>query len=427
MSLLEDQVDALYSDINVQRMLAVSAIADPLQICYPKEVNMSRFIAWLLDPSEGHGLSDMAVRAILTTAGQAAQAQNLPIANRRFLSAASIYTQGFSALILMTEVEVGIKDSKKLDVLAVDPNARLYIAIENKFGAREGADQTKSYRQGLEKLFPGFRGVFIYLDSNDRDPDDDQWLPVGYDWLADFLRGCEQSDSVADGVRKTLAQFRMVIEEEDGESAGSTPLGKLITHVASTHRDELVAMRDLVKPNARSIRAKELAEIAQMNLGTNDAKASMRLFQLYCRRPAVWDQCFRQSLFAPFYKALRDKFTDLLAEPRRVMTVYTLADWTRLLDIEGKEDWYWCAGVRVRYVDEQFNVVSYVHMTDVKPEKREALLSFVNAARRTNNIRAGGAENAWLVTARAKGLSAGKAVEQVLEQMRKLKAGLDVI
>jgi hypothetical protein len=427
MSLLEDQVDALYSDIDVQRMLAVSAITDPLQICYPKEVNMSRFVAWLLDPCEGHGLNDMAVRAILTTAGQAEQAVNLPIADRRFLSAANIYTQGFSAMILMTEVEVGIKDSKKLDVLAVDPNSRLYIAIENKFGAREGADQTASYRKGLQKLFPDFRGIFIYLDSNDREPADDQWLPVGYDWLADFLRGCEQRDFLAGAVRKTLAQFRSVIEEEDGESTGSTPLGKLITHVASNYRDELNAMRELVKPNAKSGRARELSEIASMNLGTTDAKASLRLFQLYCRRPAVWDQCFRQSLFAPFYKALREKHNDLLAEPRRVVTTYALADWKRFLDVDGKDDWYWCAGVRVRYIDEQFNVTSYVHLADVKPEVRESLLVFVNDARRANRIRAGKSESTSLITARAKGLSASKAVEQVLDQMRKLKTGLEML
>lgn len=424
---LEELVDELYADTDVQRMLSLSATAAPLRICYPKEVNVSRFLAWLMDPGEGHGLGDQPLRSLLARAGQADRAQTLPQNDRRFLSPASVYTQSFSSVVVSTEVDVGLKTKKLLDVLILDPAASLYVAIENKFGAKEGADQTKDYHKGLHKLFPSYRGIHIYLDSNEAKPKDEAWLAVGYDWLAEFLKSSEQRESTAQHVREALAQFRSVIEDEDEDSAARSPLGTLISHLAGKHRDALAAMKELVKPHARSQRAKELAAIVGNGLATNRAKAQMRLFQLYCRRPALWDQCFKQTLFGPFKKTLGERFSDLAVDPRRVVTTFSLDDWDRLVDKEGKDAWYYIAGVKVRYSDEQYSVTSYVEFSDVKPDRREALLSFANEVRAQNGLRAGREDNGWLALKRVQGLSASRAVEEASEQLLALKKGLDRI
>ncbi len=163
---LEGLVDEIYADPDVQRMLYLSATAAPLRICYPKEVNVSRFLAWLMDPGEGHGLGDQPLRSLLARAGQADRAQALPHNDRRFLSPSSVYTQSFSSVVVSTEVDVGLKTKKLLDVLILDPSARLYVAIENKFGAKEGADQTKEYHKGLKKLFPGYRGIQTRINDS---------------------------------------------------------------------------------------------------------------------------------------------------------------------------------------------------------------------------------------------------------------------
>lgn len=424
---LEDAVDELYADAHVHRMLALSATAAPLRICYPKEVNVSRFLAWLMDPGEGHGLGDQPLRSLLTRAGQSDRAQGLPQNDRRFLSPSSVHTQSFSSVVVSTEVDVGMRNKKLLDVLILDPAARLYVAIENKFGAKEGDDQTKDYRKGLNKLFPNYRGIHIYLDSNEAEPEDEVWLPVGYDWLAEFLKSSEQLSSIAPHVKDALAQFRSVVEDEDEDSAVRTPLGTLISQVAGEHRDALAAMKELVKPNARSQRAKELAAIVGDGLSTNLAKAQMRLFQLYCRRPTLWDQCFKQTLFGPFKKTLSERFSDLAVDPRRVVTTFSLDDWDRLVDKDGKDAWYYLAGVKVRYADGQYSVVSYVEFADVKPNKRGAVLRFANEVRAQNDLRAGREDNGWLALKRVNGLSATRAVEEASEQLLALKNGLERI
>lgn len=375
MTTLEARVDELYADADVQRMLSQSGTAAPLRICYPKEVNVSRFVAWLMDPSEGHGLGDQPLRSLLARAGRSDRAQLLPHNDRRFLSPSSIHTQSFSSVVVSTEVDVGLNTRKLLDVLIFDPAGSLYIAIENKFGAREGVHQARHYHEGLKKLFPKYRGIHIYLDSNDNEPSDEAWLPVGYDWLADFLKTAEQCESTAHHVREALAQFRSVIEDEDEDSSVRNQLGALISHVAGKHQEVLTEMKELVKPHARSQRARELAALVHGGLTTNDAKAQMRLFQLYCRRPMLWDQCFKQTLFGHFKNQLAEQFVDLEVDPQRVNTTFSLSDWDRLVDIDGKSDWYPIAGVKVRYHDEKYNVVSYMNFSDVKPEKRDVLIS----------------------------------------------------
>lgn len=424
---LEEQVDELYADMDVQRMLSLAATAAPLRICYPREVNVSRFLAWLMDPSEGHGLGDHALRSLLVRAGQSDRVEYLSHNDRRFLSPSSIYTQSFSSVVVSTEVDVGLKTKKLLDILILDPSARLYVAIENKFGSKEGIDQTKDYHKGLKKLFPSYRGIHIYLDSNEADPSDDTWLAVGYDWLAEFLKSSEQRESMARHVRETLAQFRMIVEEEDEDSAAQSPLGALISHVAGKHRDVLDEMKSLVKPSARSQRAKGLAAIVEEGLATNHAKAKMRLFQLYCTRPTLWEKCFKQTLFGPFRSALREKFSDLSVDPRRVVTTFSLDDWDRLVEKEGKDAWYYIAGVKVRCSNDKYSVMCYVDFSDVKPDKREALLSFANEMRAQSRIRVGSESYGWLALKRVVNLSSRQAIDESAEQLLALKQGLDRI
>ncbi|HDS1037474.1 TPA: PD-(D/E)XK nuclease family protein [Stenotrophomonas maltophilia] len=424
---LEKLVDELYADMDVQRMLSLAATAAPLRICYPREVNVSRFLAWLMDPSEGHGLGDHALRSLLARAGQSDRAEHLSHNDRRFLSSSNIYTQSFSSVVVSTEVDVGLNAKKMLDILILDPSARLYVAIENKFGSKEGVDQTKGYRKGLKKLFPGYRGIHIYLDSNEAEPSDGAWLAVGYDWLAEFLKSSEQRESMARHVRETLAQFRVIVEEEDEDSAAQSTLGTLISHVTGKHRDVLDEMKALVKPAARSQRAKGLAAIVKEGLATKQAKAKMRLFQLYCTRPTLWEQCFKQTLFGPFRSALREKFSGLSVDPRRVVTTFSLDDWQRLVDKEGKDAWYYIAGVKVRCSSDKYSVVCYLDFSDVKPEKREPLLAFANQMRTQSGIRVGSENYGWLALKRVENLSSKQAIDESVEQLLALKQGLDRI
>ncbi|SNT18252.1 PD-(D/E)XK nuclease superfamily protein [Pseudomonas japonica] len=400
-------------------MLALSTSSEALQICYPKEVNVSRFLAWLIDPTQGHGLGDQALKSLLTRAGLSAQVANLSLNDRRFLAAANINTLAFSSVTVMVEAELGLPgEPRYIDVLVVDPAAKLYVAIENKFGHREGADQTRTYHKGLSALFSAYRGIHLYLDSNEKEPEDNRWIPIGYSWLTEFLAQVEQLNWVAPHVRSTMSQFRLAMQDEDDLAEGSM-LGSLVTTVAGRHGDVLDTLHGLLTPNAPRSRAKDLAALVRNAGSGNEAKASVRLFQLYGRRPQIWDRCLKERKFARFYSALHKEFSQLLVDPRRVVTYFSLQEFQRLLDPELGT--FWAAVMRVRQEGEHFRVTSYLSLNCVKAEFREQMLDIANAERKRNQIRQTRQSDGHITIHLGSCLAPVKAAEQAVEQLNALR------
>ncbi len=419
----ESLINAFFADQNVQRLFAATATWEPLQICFPKEINVSRFLGWVLDPSQGHGLGDAAIRSLLTRAWQKSDEAILPLAVKRFLSPSNTQTEAFSAVLVATEVSL---KGRSLDLLVVDPNSRKYIAIENKFGASQSAAQLKDYRKGLEKLLPDFIGVHILLDSNEAEPDDSAWIPIGYDWLSEFLLEAEQREATALHVRQALGQFRKVIQEEDEEATGSSPHGRLITEVARSHPDVINLMSDWIRKTGKSERLHAFAEL-QANATTLDAKATLRLFHMYWRRPAVWEQCLRQILFSPFVALLRGEFQDLLLDPKRVQTTFSLGRWKSFIDQEQfGDDWFFPAGVTVRQTGETFRVTTYLHLAHVLAERKDAMRQAAISLRRGNINRRLGEEQSWVAVRKRSDLPLKQALDFSVEQLRQLQSALDV-
>ncbi|MDR9839379.1 PDDEXK-like family protein [Herbaspirillum huttiense] len=416
---IEECIDYFFGDANVLRLVASSASWEPLRICYPKEVNVSRFIAWLLDPTEGHGLGDLAIQSLLARAWWQSDEAELEIATRRFLSPANIYTEGFSASVVGTEIALG---EKSLDVLILDTNRRRYIAIENKFGAAQSKKQLKSYRNHLEKLFPDFLGIHIFLDSNDAEPEDKAWIPVGYDWLADFLREAEKRESTAMHVRDTLSQFRSVIEDEAEDAMAKSTRGRLVTEVASGHPEIFALMNEWAAICSKGQRAAMLNKLLS-DATTLEGKAKLRLFQLYWRRTVVWEECIRQAQFAPFVHTLRSRFDDLIVNPKRVRTAFSLENWVGLIDTEQFAEWYYPAGITVWRTGEKFRVVTFVQLNDVKAEKRNQLIEVAEDIRRANGIK--GLlrdEQAFVMLRQRKELLLDRAIAETQSQMIELEA-----
>ena len=360
-----------------------------------------------------------------TRAGLSGQSANLTLNDRRFLAAANIHTLAFSSIVVMTEAELGLPgEPRYIDVLAVDPVAKLYVAIENKFGHHEGRDQTTTYYKALCRLFPTYRGIHLYLDSNGSEPEDDHWIAINYAWLTEFLAQTEQLNWIAPHVKATIAQFRYAVQEED-DVAEASVLGNLVTAVASQHGEALDALHEILTPNSPSSRAKDLAALLTGATSENEAKASIRLFQLYGRRPQVWDRCLKERKFARFYRVLSEQFSHLTADPRRIVTYFSLEEFERLLDPELGT--FWAAAISIRQDGEHFRVTTYVSLSCVKAEHRTQLLSIANSERARNNIRQTQQNDGNITIRRGASLPPVKAAEEAAGQLQALRTLLKAI
>lgn len=420
----KERIDDFFADLNTHRLISSSARWQPLHICYPKEVNVSRFLAWLLDPTEGHGLGDLAIQSLLTTAWCYSDYADIDAATMRFLSPANVQTEAFSACMVTTEV---VLRGRLLDVLVVDPIRRRYIAIENKFGAYQSTGQLKHYRQQLKKLLPDFLGVHIFLDSNEAEPEDSTWIPIGYDWLAEFLREAEAREATAQHVREALAQFREIIQYQSEEAISGSDYGQLVTQVAASHPDVLRLMKQLSAVCRKGTRVQTLAELMR-EARTEEGDARLRLFHLYWRRTEVWEDCIRQLRFAPFVAALRERFDDLVVDPKRVKTAFSLHRWEPLVDQDVDHDWYHPAGISVSHGEDAVGLVVFIQLNDVRPEKRDALSAVAAEIRKAQGVKSRAKEEQTLMLLRRfKGLTLNEAIDEAVTQMNELQARLSSI
>lgn len=133
------ELEALASRFNIFEALGV----------VNAELRHSSFLAYLLNPSESHGLRDLVLKRLLQEALQA----NPEVSS---LTPIEIDISDYSDCEVRTEVD-------NVDVLLTFPTQRFVVIIENKVNSEQHDNQLERYyRQALRK-FPHFTIFGIYL------------------------------------------------------------------------------------------------------------------------------------------------------------------------------------------------------------------------------------------------------------------------
>jgi len=112
------------------------------------ELRHSDFLAFLLDPSSNHGLSDFFLKEFLKDA--------ISSTDQHDVSAVEIDTASLSDADVRREWE-------SIDILVRCPEAGIVCSIENKVDSTERLGQTDDYRKVVEREFVDEKHVFIFL------------------------------------------------------------------------------------------------------------------------------------------------------------------------------------------------------------------------------------------------------------------------
>ena len=149
-----EQLEALLSQFNLFE--AIGAVR--------MEVRHSDFLAFLLDPSQNHGLGDFFLKRLL----------------QKVLAGPGRGTEGVSPVHLdvmdLSNTSVR-REWKHTDVLCVNDDNRLVLLIENKIDSGEGEGQLERYLQEVERAYPrssGFKTIPLYLTPEGDDPADEE-------------------------------------------------------------------------------------------------------------------------------------------------------------------------------------------------------------------------------------------------------------
>lgn len=183
------------------------------------EIRHSAILAWLLDPSETHGLGDKFLRGFLAEALRDQSAMGRP--NALEISQSDL-----------RDVEVR-REWNNIDLLLLSERNGWVFIVENKYYSSQHTDQLSRYvgkvKTQLASVIDAYndrsdrefavRGIFLTL--LDEEPQDDAYAPIRYSKICDLLEPLinQEAQAVREDVRMFINQYLEVIQEEGGMSA----------------------------------------------------------------------------------------------------------------------------------------------------------------------------------------------------------------
>jgi hypothetical protein len=141
------------------------------------EVRHSDFLAYLLDPSQNHGLGDLFLKRLL----------------QRILGDTARPPGGIRPVNLdvmdLSDTSVR-REWESIDILCVNEREKLAVLIENKIESSEHDDQLQKYLHKVERNYPHLRVVPLFLTPAGIDPSDQDlgYVPVNYSSVCDTLK-----------------------------------------------------------------------------------------------------------------------------------------------------------------------------------------------------------------------------------------------
>lgn len=236
-----------------------------------QEIRHSRFLAFLLDPRENHGLGDAFVKRLL---------------QQVLMSTPDVFAP-------VTPVELSLWDFSgaevhrewhHIDIFLVDEQNQLAVIIENKVNTGEHSDQLRRYYEIVQQQCPDYRTISLYLTPMGGEPSHEAYLPMSYGLV------CEVLDDIANNQLSILNKdLQILITHYTGmlrrHIVGDSEAAKLARQIYQKHRRAI----DLIyehRPNPQGETRGLLAHLIQSEDGLVHTGSSKTYVWF---RPSQWD------------------------------------------------------------------------------------------------------------------------------------------
>lgn len=184
-----ERLEALLSQFNIFE--AVGAVR--------QELRHSDFLAFLLDPTQSHGLNDAFAKRLIQKALALSQQDSA-------VSPIDLDVWNLDELLVQREWH-------NVDILLTDESHRLVVAIENKIGSDEHSEQLGRYRQTVNQHHVGWRAIFLYLTPEGDPPSDEAYLRIDYGTVCAIIEDLAQSRASTLGadVRTLMVNYTQML------------------------------------------------------------------------------------------------------------------------------------------------------------------------------------------------------------------------
>src|SRR5581483_2232565 len=140
------------------------------------ELRHSDVLAYLLTPSQNHGLGDEFARRLLQKALIPANIQPLPA------SPIDLDIWNLNELVVLREWQ-------NIDLLLLDEPHQLAVIIENKIESGEHSDQLERYLRTVQQHYSGWKILGLYLSPEGDAPSHETYISVDYGTVCEIIEG----------------------------------------------------------------------------------------------------------------------------------------------------------------------------------------------------------------------------------------------
>ncbi|WP_052269647.1 PDDEXK-like family protein [Leisingera sp. ANG-M6] len=194
------------------------------------EIRHSAILAWLLDPSETHGLGDRFLKVFLAEAYRGSSLAAGPTALE--ISQAD-----------MRDAEVRC-EWLNIDIFILSERNRWAFVIENKFDSKLHGDQLANYMRKVRGVYKTqedlqIQGVFLTL--RDEAFDNHDYVPIGYGEICTFLSRFLEQEAylLRPEISTFLTHYIEILQEATGMSKERDEMVKLARELYRSHKKVL--------------------------------------------------------------------------------------------------------------------------------------------------------------------------------------------
>jgi hypothetical protein len=227
---LED-LSAMLSTFNVFRALKIEQA----------EIRHSNVLAWLLDPEETHGLSDIVIRRLLS---------NILLLSDKIIPG---ITASRLELLDFAEIEVR-REWKNIDILVIDHINKFVCVIENKINSGESEGQLAKYKHIIEDEFADYIVIPVFLTLSNQEPSVSEFICYSHTQILAVLSKIikQRQNQLSEPIRFFLNQYietvrRLTMQDEE--------LTELCKTIYRKHREaiDLIVQYGMVSPGEQAV------------------------------------------------------------------------------------------------------------------------------------------------------------------------------
>ena len=215
---IKSLISKFISDPQIQQCNTWGKDRNIFDITDSNETAHSNFLAWLLNPRQGHELGDRFVKELIRQAFLAYE--NSEEQYKNDILGDNIFFQEWDLIeiekasfgTIFVEREFSLPGIGNIDICLIDYNNELIVFIENKFGSHlSGKDQLNKYNEWLNDKYDDFYKLYIYLDLNDgfdsSKKEYHNWVGINYDWIIKFCALIVDKEVMSDRINNLVKDY----------------------------------------------------------------------------------------------------------------------------------------------------------------------------------------------------------------------------